>query len=246
MNTRLLIIIGIVTTGVIASFLFFPNEQQNTCEQMGGIWNTDHCMITQETFDSNKLTCDPGSVLENGTCYRNGIKLVFETILDPELPDIHPGPVSVNDIKLNNQECARLFDKIFETWEVHVKENYGGPGQAILEPPSVSWLIADWEGGKEFRDSDCRYTVNDWAYLVEHQEQVWGSVDWPKLEPFSYTKSEVIEERFRGITKSQIEDIQLAELGCKKIGNQTYCDIMIQEKIDYYLQLNHGEIENEN
>jgi len=81
--------------------------------------------------------------------------------------------------------------------------------------------------------------------LAEHQEQVWGYVDWPKLEPFSYAEPDVIKERFHGITKSQIEDIQLAELGCKKIGNQTYCDIMVQEKIDYYLQQNHGEKENE-
>ena len=56
MKTRFLIIIGIVTTGVITSFLLFPNEQQNTCEQMGGKWNTDHCVVTQETFDSNQLT----------------------------------------------------------------------------------------------------------------------------------------------------------------------------------------------
>ena len=82
--------------------------------------------------------------------------------------------------------------------------------------------------------------------MVEHQEQVWGYVDWPKLEPFSYTEPEAVEERFHGLAKSQITDIQQAELGCKKIGNQTYCDISIQEKIDYYLQQNHGETENEN
>ena len=57
---------------------------------------------------------------------------------------------------------------------------------------------------------------------------------------------EVMEEKFHGLTKSQITDIQQAELGCKKVGNQTYCDISVREKIDYYLQQNHGEKENEN
>ena len=66
--------------------------------------------------------------------------------------------------------------------------------------------------------------------------------DFSEPEP----EPEVIEERFHGLTKSQITDIQQAELGCKKIGNQTYCDLSIQEKIDYYLQQNHGEKENEN
>ena len=66
----------------------------------------------------------------------------------------------------------------------------------------------------------------------------------PRTEP--EPEPEVIEERFHGLTKSQITDIQQAELGCKKIGNQTYCDISVQEKIDYYLQQNHGEKENEN
>lgn len=86
----------------------------------------------------------------------------------------------------SNEECAKLFDKIFDTWEKHVEENYGGPGQPILEPPTVAGLIAGWEGGDEFRNSDCRFRVNDWAHLVERQDQVWGYVDWPKLEPFKY------------------------------------------------------------
>ncbi|MGI0021506.1 MAG: hypothetical protein ACRD9Q_01475 [Nitrososphaeraceae archaeon] len=96
-----------------------------------------------------------------------------------------PLPLVEPDI-ISNQKCAELFDKIFDTWEKHVKENYGGPGQPTLEPPTVTGLVSGWEGGEEFRNTDCRYRVNDWAYLVIHQEQVWGYVDWPKLEPFAY------------------------------------------------------------
>ena len=43
---------------------------------------------------------------------------------------------------------------------------------------------------------------------------------------------------FYGLTKSQITDIQHAKMGCKKLGNQTYCDEMIKEKTEYYLQQN--------
>jgi hypothetical protein len=84
------------------------------------------------------------------------------------------------------ERCAELFDRIFDTWKQHVKENYGGPGQPTLEPPTVAGLISGWEGGEGFRNTDCRFSVDNWGYLVEHQEQVWDNVDWPKLEPFKY------------------------------------------------------------
>lgn len=80
--------------------------------------------------------------------------------------------------------CAELFDKTFDTWKKYVDENYGGPGQPTLEPLSVVEIISGWEGGQEFRDSDCRFRVNDWAYLVKRQDIVWGNIDWPNLEPF--------------------------------------------------------------
>lgn len=72
------ILIAIVIVGILV-ILFFPNEQQNTCEQMGGKWNVDHCVITEEMFDSDNLTCDLGPIFENGTCFSNGIKLVIES-----------------------------------------------------------------------------------------------------------------------------------------------------------------------
>ena len=46
---------------------------------MGGVWDADHCLITQETFDSNKLTCDPGPVPKDKTCSSNGITLVIDS-----------------------------------------------------------------------------------------------------------------------------------------------------------------------
>ncbi len=92
MKTKLLIIIGIVIIGFLATFLFFPNEQQNTCEQMGGTWNANYCIITQEIFDSNNLTCDPGPVFENETCSSRGINLVIESEPVNDFEETFGGP----------------------------------------------------------------------------------------------------------------------------------------------------------
>ena len=103
---------------------------------------------------------------------------------------------SLSEIKTNQPEfavfatsperCAELFDIIFDTWRQHVEENYGGPGQPTLEPPTAAGLIFEWEGGDEFRNTDCRFSVGKWGHLAEYPEHVWGHVDWPKLEPFKY------------------------------------------------------------
>ena len=63
----------------LRAFVMSDLGKQKKCEEMGGSWNADHCMITQETFDSNKLTCESGPVLEDSTCQSNGIKLVLES-----------------------------------------------------------------------------------------------------------------------------------------------------------------------
>ena len=78
-----IMIIGIVIIGVSA-FLFLPSEQQNTCKRMGGNWNSDHCIVSQQLFESSKLTCEPGPVLEDGVCHGNGILLIIEPSPEPE------------------------------------------------------------------------------------------------------------------------------------------------------------------
>ena len=114
-----------------------------------------------------------------------------EIQLATDLVEKEDGPQSST---VSNQDCAKLFDKIFDTWEEHVEKNYGGPGQPVMEPPTVEGLISGWWGGEEFRKTDCRYRVNDWAYLVRHQDQVWGNVDWPQLEPFSQKEPTPLEK----------------------------------------------------
>jgi len=64
-------------------------ENKKKCENMGAKWNDDHCLITPETFDLNKLTCAPGPVLENNICSSNGLTLVISsgTVLSEEIDD---------------------------------------------------------------------------------------------------------------------------------------------------------------
>jgi len=75
MKTRLLIIslIGLSIVGIFGG-LYATNgikniEDQKTCDEIGGTWDTDHCSISHEIFESNKLTCDPGPVMSNWICW---------------------------------------------------------------------------------------------------------------------------------------------------------------------------------
>ena len=56
--------------------------KQKKCEELGCSWDADHSLITRKNFDSNILTCEPGSVLENSTCQSNGVNLVFEPVIE--------------------------------------------------------------------------------------------------------------------------------------------------------------------
>ena len=75
-------IIGIVAVSTF-TILYFSNGQQSACEAMDARWNMDHCIIREESFEFNNLTCDPGTVLEDGTCHSNGIKFVLESFVEP-------------------------------------------------------------------------------------------------------------------------------------------------------------------
>jgi len=130
-----------------------------------------------------------------------------------------PLPLVESEI-ISNQKCAELFDKIFDTWEKYVKENYGGPGQPTLEPPTVAGLVSGWEGGEEFRNTDCRYRVNDWAYLVRHHEQVWGYVDWPKLEPFVYHGTVSFGKLTTKTISSQVQSLDMDDSSHIVVGTQ--------------------------
>ncbi len=88
--------------------------KQKKCEEIGGSWNTDHCLITQETFDSNKLTCDPGPVLEDSTCQSNGIKLVFESVVESKTTGVKFYP-RIHISILPDTESTQYVDPDFVT-----------------------------------------------------------------------------------------------------------------------------------
>lgn len=92
-----------------------------------------------------------------------------------------------NDLlQSEKQACADLFDQIFYDREQFRKDNPPKPGGTTVEPVSLSSVIIDSKFGQDFRNSDCKNTVNQWGYLVEHQEYVWGHINWPDLEPYTY------------------------------------------------------------
>lgn len=85
MKTRILIIIliGLSVVGIFGG-PYVTNwiknmEDQKTCEEIRGTWDTDHCLISSEIFESNKLTCDPGPVMSNGICSSHGLTLMIQS-----------------------------------------------------------------------------------------------------------------------------------------------------------------------
>ena len=169
MKTKLLIIIGLVLVGIFVG-LYTVNviqnmedqklqeewmknrsemmnllSAQNKCEKIGGTWDSDICLITQKTFDSNKLTCDPGPVMASGTCQSNGIQLVVEPIDDftknqnkhPDTPEIfsHGSTkfVNPNHESLKYYKTIQVIDDTYlgknvqqwqDAWDWELESNY--------------------------------------------------------------------------------------------------------------------------
>ena len=85
---------------------------------------------------------------------------------------------------LSDKECASLFDANWSAWITHSKESQSSGAQ--WEPPSKQYIISDSEFFAEFRDTDCRHTVNDWAYLTNNQSIVWDDIPWPNLKTYPH------------------------------------------------------------
>ena len=178
MKTRLLIMIVVCTGLLFLSYIYVPvylgcseglqwdlscsfhDEQQNACEQMDGIWDTDHCTITQKIFESNQLTCDPGPVLENRTCSSNGMKLYFKEVM-------------ISEDK--NQQCADWFDKLLKEEKeryVPCKSLMDEDGNTVVcEPKSQGWHVMSNDA---FNQTGCPLTYKDWAHLTEDNHLVHG------------------------------------------------------------------------
>ena len=83
------------------------------------------------------------------------------------------------------QGCASLFDDSWSAWVAHAKETQSSGG-VQWEPPSKQDIISGSDFFAEFRDTDCRYTVNDWAYLADDQSVVWDGIPWPNLRTYPH------------------------------------------------------------
>lgn len=112
----------------------------------------------------------------------------YQRSLEPQIdPEWNSGSFTVTEIPIVRYDkadlvvCAKLFDKLFDTYIEYVEENYGGPGQPILEPPTRTGIVMSWEGGQAFRDADCSYFVDYWGYLATHD--AWDGIEWDEINP---------------------------------------------------------------
>ena len=103
-------------------------------------------------------------------------------VIDEGLDEWISDSITVTEIPITRYDkadlvvCATLFDKLFDSYGKHIAENYGGPGQPILEPLGRTEIVMSWEGGQAFRYADCSQFVYYWGYLATHD--AWNDIDW--------------------------------------------------------------------
>lgn len=89
---------------------------------------------------------------------------------------------AVKEIGLTENEfCATTFDTSMKMWIKYAKVAQSNDRQ--WEPPNIDYIISSSEYFEEFRNTDCRFSVNDWAYLSEYQNNIWR-VQWPDMTRF--------------------------------------------------------------
>jgi len=119
------------------------------------------------------------------------------------------------------------------SWEI-TYENGGMGGEFVIVVDSKLWTpLKQVKSGITTDEIQCRNSL----VLVTKHDGTPACVN-PDTKTKLIQRGWAIEPIFFGLTKLQITDIQLAKFGCKKLGNQTYCDEMVQEKIEYYLKQN--------
>lgn len=175
MKTGVLTIIIGITIVVVSAFLLLPNEQQNTCEQMGGKWDIDHCLVTQDMFNSNQLTCDPGPVFGDGYCNSKGIKLVLESTVESE-PDTksYPEERSPKDTAIEIILEHIMTNSSYDHWRQTIQ---GQVDEKELEPFSTVFLTDiedEYDEGEKISFSLVNFGYRDWCLmpkiLVYHQD----------------------------------------------------------------------------
>ena len=170
----LTIFVGIVVVG-ITLFLVLPNEQQDTCEQLGGKWNVDHCLVTQTMFDSNQLTCDPGPVFEDGYCNSGGIKLVLESIVKSEHDVIsHPKEKSPKDTAIEMITEHIMSDSSYDQWRQVIREQVDYHDLEPFSEVILTDMKNQYAEGEKISFNLVNFGYRDWCLmpkvLVYHQD----------------------------------------------------------------------------
>lgn len=107
-------------------------------------------------------------------------------------------------------------------------------------PDKHLYPLKQLKSGVIFDEIQCR---ENFVLILKHDNS--PACVKPETKTKLMQRGWAIESTFYGLTKSQITDIQLAKMGCKKLGNQTYCDEMVQEKVERYLQQNELDAKSE-
>ena len=94
-------------------------------------------------------------------------------------PNVYPKIFTIT-----SEECAELFDASWSDWIDYAKKAQSDGAQ--WEPPTKQGIISGSEHFAEFRDTNCRFMVNDWAYLSEDEKTVWRDIPWPELRTYPH------------------------------------------------------------
>ncbi len=184
MNKKQVIIISAIILIIIASsilvyyqYMTVRNfELENTPDDLKGVFYSCNCQADPER------TCEHTLIdWQNSTHYIDNNVCEFVPIAEADSPE------RIGDTGIilfsPNQRCADLFDAMFDDWAAHVEEMYNTTGN-VYEPPPTYGIVKSSVQYVEFMSFHCNSSVFDWGYLVNHQEVIWGNIDWPDVEPF--------------------------------------------------------------
>jgi len=193
---------------------------QKKCNEMGGTWNDDYCSVTQEIFDSNKLTCDPGPVLENGYCLSRGVKLVFEPVFEPK-----PSKGTITHEKIFTKDGPLQICKIQEDGD----KNCGSP--VLNEENCVRYTV--WLN--EFQKEKLHRT-DDFPRYPPWGNQIFPLVDY--CESVGEFYHVLIEDSTTEIIWSFVPDEQNKDKVIRGFEYMTDKLLNIQEQEDYCESMN--------
>lgn len=128
------------------------------------------------------LINEPKTALDCRMKFGKGTTEMFECLEKIKEKIATQSPSKIGPLNLYHQHCAQLFDSNLEAWS---------PPGPNYNPPTLAHIILGSTEFQEFRASDCRLSIFDWAYLSENQEFIWNSnMQWPEFT--QWPESEIV------------------------------------------------------